>query len=167
MTMHTRTFIGAAAGLAAGAVLTMLAGPWALAAQNARQDTSNTVVNCEPGERVVVRHAVVNNELQVATECVTRSVTAARFQDSALTDRSTRPAGTTRTTAARAKSSALPTTSPRVDEKKHDWAQTALIIGGSAGAGAGIGAMANGKKGALIGAAVGGGAAALVEAIRR
>jgi hypothetical protein len=34
--------------------------------------------------------------------------------------------------------------------------ETALIIGGSAGAGAGIGAIAKGKKGALLGAAIGG-----------
>jgi hypothetical protein len=164
MTVHARTFIGAAAGLAAGAVLTSLAGPWSLAAENASQKTSNTVVACEPGERVVVRHAIVSNELQVATECVTTGVTAARYQDAVLTDRAIRTASAPRVTRARATSPAP--TSQKV-ENKRDWAQTALIIGGSAGAGAGIGAMANGKKGALIGAAVGGGAAALIEAIRR
>jgi hypothetical protein len=50
--------------------------------------------------------------------------------------------------------------------KKTSWKQHALVIGGSAGAGAGIGAIAGGKKGALIGAAIGGGGAALVQAVR-
>jgi hypothetical protein len=46
------------------------------------------------------------------------------------------------------------------------WQQRALIIGGSAGAGAGVGALIGGKKGALIGAAAGGGGAALIDALR-
>ena len=40
--------------------------------------------------------------------------------------------------------------------KKRSWEKEALIIGGSAAAGAGIGALAGGKKGAGIGAATGG-----------
>lgn len=40
--------------------------------------------------------------------------------------------------------------------KRRTWEQEALIIGGSAAAGAGIGALAGGKKGAAIGAASGG-----------
>jgi hypothetical protein len=40
--------------------------------------------------------------------------------------------------------------------KKRSWEKEALIIGGSAAAGAGIGALAGGKKGAAIGAASGG-----------
>jgi hypothetical protein len=39
---------------------------------------------------------------------------------------------------------------------KHSWEKDALIIGGSAGAGTAIGALAGGKKGAGIGAAAGG-----------
>jgi hypothetical protein len=39
---------------------------------------------------------------------------------------------------------------------KRSWEKEALIIGGSAGAGAGIGALAGGKKGAGVGAAAGG-----------
>jgi hypothetical protein len=39
---------------------------------------------------------------------------------------------------------------------KRSWEQEALIIGGSAGAGTAIGALAGGKKGAGIGAATGG-----------
>jgi hypothetical protein len=40
--------------------------------------------------------------------------------------------------------------------KKRSWEKEALIIGGSAAGGAGIGALAGGKKGAAIGAASGG-----------
>ena len=47
------------------------------------------------------------------------------------------------------------------------WSKTALIIGGSAASGAGVGGIVDGKKGALIGAAIGGGAASIYEATRR
>src|SRR5438445_1483234 len=40
---------------------------------------------------------------------------------------------------------------------QRSWGKTALIIGGSAATGAGIGGIVDGKKGALIGAALGGG----------
>lgn len=44
-----------------------------------------------------------------------------------------------------------------------DWKKTAMVIGGSTAAGAGLGALFGGKKGALIGAALGGGAGTLFE----
>jgi hypothetical protein len=47
-----------------------------------------------------------------------------------------------------------------------DWKKTAMVIGGSTAAGAGLGAIFGGKKGALIGAALGGGAGTLFE-VRR
>lgn len=47
------------------------------------------------------------------------------------------------------------------------WAKTAMIIGGSAASGAAVGGIVDGKKGALIGAAIGGGAASIYEATRR
>ena len=50
---------------------------------------------------------------------------------------------------------------------KRSWQKTAMVIGGSAGAGAGVGALLGGKKGALIGTALGGGAASIYEATRR
>lgn len=58
---------------------------------------------------------------------------------------------------------------PRVVETRRErpWQKTALIIGGAAASGAGVGGMIDGKKGALIGAAVGGGAASIYEATRR
>ena len=47
------------------------------------------------------------------------------------------------------------------------WQKSALLIGGSAGAGAGIGALMGGKKGAGIGALIGGGSAAIYDQVKR
>jgi hypothetical protein len=48
-----------------------------------------------------------------------------------------------------------------------DWKKMAMIIGGSSAAGAGLGAIIGGKKGALIGAAIGGGASTIYETTKR
>ena len=55
----------------------------------------------------------------------------------------------------------------RETEPKRSWKKTAMVIGGSSAAGAGVGAIVDGKKGALIGAALGGGAASIYEATKR
>lgn len=52
-------------------------------------------------------------------------------------------------------------------QPRRSWSKTGLIIGGAAASGAGVGAIVDGKKGALIGAAIGGGAASIYEATRR
>jgi hypothetical protein len=52
-------------------------------------------------------------------------------------------------------------------QPQRSWQKTVLIVGGSAASGAGVGALVHGKKGALVGAAIGGGAASIYEAIRR
>jgi hypothetical protein len=51
-------------------------------------------------------------------------------------------------------------------QPKRDWKRTALIIGGSSATGAGVGAIFGGKKGALIGAAIGGGASTIYETVK-
>lgn len=48
-----------------------------------------------------------------------------------------------------------------------NWQKTALVIGGTTAAGAGLGAIFGGGKGALIGAAIGGGASTIYEATKR
>jgi len=48
-----------------------------------------------------------------------------------------------------------------------DWKKTALVIGGSTAAGAGVGGAVGGQKGALIGAALGGGVSTLFEALHK
>jgi hypothetical protein len=52
-------------------------------------------------------------------------------------------------------------------QPRRSWGKTGLIIGGAAASGAGVGGIVDGKKGALIGAAIGGGAASIYEATRR
>jgi hypothetical protein len=47
------------------------------------------------------------------------------------------------------------------------WQKTAMVIGGSTAGGAGLGGIIGGKKGALIGAALGGGASSIYEATKR
>jgi hypothetical protein len=51
--------------------------------------------------------------------------------------------------------------------QSRSWKKTAMIIGGSTASGAGVGAIVGGKKGALIGAAIGGGAASIFESTKR
>jgi len=48
-----------------------------------------------------------------------------------------------------------------------DWKKSAMVIGGTTAAGAGLGAIFGGKKGALIGAAIGGGAGTVYEVKKR
>jgi hypothetical protein len=56
----------------------------------------------------------------------------------------------------------------RVERRSgRDWKHTAMVVGGTTAAGAGVGAIIGGKKGALVGAALGGGASTLYEATRR
>lgn len=52
-------------------------------------------------------------------------------------------------------------------QPRRDWKRTALIIGGSSAAGAGIGGIVGGKKGALIGAAIAGGASTLFQTVKQ
>ena len=59
-------------------------------------------------------------------------------------------------------------TSDRIERAPgRDWTKTAMVIGGTTAAGAGLGAIFGGKKGALIGAAIGGGAGTLYEVKKR
>ena len=64
---------------------------------------------------------------------------------------------------------AAPRQTTRVVERapQRDWKKTALVIGGSTATGAGVGAIFGGKKGALIGAAIGGGASTIYESTKK
>jgi hypothetical protein len=166
MTIQPRYLVGAVAGLALGALL-LFGGPWSALAQGSGPNASNALLTCEPSQQVVVRHVVVNRELQLTMQCVSApGAGAVRYQDefAAPVYRATQPVSAVRTVRAQAP---VARTATRTVEPKRSWQKTALVIGGSAGAGAGIGAIAGGKKGALIGAAIGGGAASIFEAIKR
>jgi hypothetical protein len=100
------------------------------------------VVTCGPGQRTIVRDTFVRGQAVTHVECVRGSVYRS---------------GVYRTHEV-----------VRYRERRHrSWGKTALIIGGSAGTGAGIGGLVHGKKGALIGAALGGGVGSLYEGAHR
>ena len=64
--------------------------------------------------------------------------------------------------------SAPRSTTPAIERApSRSWQKTAMVIGGSSAAAAGLGAIFGGKKGALIGAAIGGGAGTLYEVTKR
>jgi hypothetical protein len=102
-----------------------------------------TVVACAPGQHAVVRDAFVGGERVTSVRCATGS--------------------SYRTAAYRTRYAS----ESRVTRRNRSWGKSALVIGGSAATGAGIGGIIHGRKGALIGAALGGGAGSLYEGARR
>ena len=173
-TLQPRFLIGAATVLTLGTLL-LFRGPWAASAQSGGPQASNAMLSCETGQQAMVRHTIVNNELQVAMQCVGAGapvpsgfVPAAYGIAPSPVYANARPLyASAPVYAAPARVVSVPRTAARVEPKKRNWGKTALVIGGSAGAGAGVGAIAGGKKGALIGAAIGGGAASLWEALKK
>ena len=122
---------------------------------------SGLQLRCEPGQRAVIR----NVGGVTAAECVdgamseTRySTTRAAFAYPVNDVQEFRPVRTNTAVSQRPVRTASVERSPR-----RDWTKTAMVIGGSSAAGAGLGAIFGGKKGALIGAAIGGGAGTLFE----
>jgi hypothetical protein len=74
------------------------------------------------------------------------------------------PAPAPRRVVASAPSTGSTRSTTRVERSSgRDWTKTAMVIGGTTAAGAGLGAIFGGKKGALIGAALGGGAGTIYE----
>ena len=166
------------------------ADPWAMQAANAPRAltvadtrtgntaTTNapTMVQCEPQQEAVLRRSIVAGREVAEVTCVSRTpaapvVTEAAYFDGrpaySQSDIVTQPV-VRRQPARQVVYRDRPVAAARqADVKKRSWKKTALVIGGSTAAGAGVGAIAGGKKGALIGAAVGGGAATIYEAIKR
>ena len=168
MTIQPRHLVGAIAGLAFVALL-IFGGSWKALAQGGGPNASNALLTCEPDQQVVVRHVVVDRELQLSMQCVTSpGASTVRYQDDwvAPVGRSAQPVPAVRTVRAPARAPVTRTVAEQV-EPKRSWKTSALVIGGAASAGAGIGGIADGKKGALIGAAIGAGAASIFEAIKR
>jgi hypothetical protein len=96
-------------------------------------------LTCAPGQRAIVRDTFVRGAPVTSAECVN-------------------------TAASRA---ALHPVRYRHARAHRSWGKTALTIAGGGATGAGIGGIVNGKKGALIGGALGGGAASLYESVKR
>jgi hypothetical protein len=98
------------------------------------------VVRCAPGEHAIVRDSVARGEAVTRVQCVGATYRATTYRE---------PYGSYRV------------------RRHRSWGKSALIISGSAATGAGVGGLIAGKKGALLGAAFGGGAASLYEGAHR
>jgi hypothetical protein len=114
-------------------------------------------VDCGSGREAVLQPVVVNGRTSVQVKCI-----------ATVRERSV---ASTASPAVSAASPAAPTAIPAAtaaDAKdSRSMKESALIIGGSAGAGAGIGAIAKGKKGAAVGAAIGGVAGRVYDLMTR
>lgn len=140
-------------------------------------------VSCGPSQRAMVQRTGTGASAQVLVSCVDAAMT----QEVAYASAAARPLAPV--AYASAPAAAIPAvmyapeqpvarTAPAVRaqrtaaapvrqiEQKPSWQKRLLIIGGTSGAGAGIGALVGGKKGALIGAAIGGGGAAIVDQVK-
>lgn len=122
------------------AMLGALSVPASGSAQSYRDGGDSVVVQCAAGQRAVMEQRRVNGGTQVVARCERAAATPS------VSRRSVRSAERT----------------PQRTKTK-----TALMIAGSAATGAGVGAALKGKKGALIGAAIGGGAASIYESAKR
>jgi hypothetical protein len=127
-----------------------------LGAPAAGSAQESVAVECGPGQRAVMEQRRVNGRTQVGARCegAQRRATGRTRQTANGTYRPVAAGGPIEYVEDQR--------SPERSKTK-----TALMIGGSAAAGAGVGGVLNGKKGALIGAAVGGGAASIYEAAKR
>jgi hypothetical protein len=187
-TLRNRFIWARAAGVAALGALLFTVGcgssqniPAAAAQTAAAQPSTPVVVSCEPNQRTLVRPVVVNGSAVSQVECVSNPEAplaapvsyyrAPVARNAELTDTRYVPA-----------SSYPAASSPRViparqvvyDDRPvrevrrgRSVKKSAVIIGSSAGIGAGVGAAIHGKKGALIGAAIGGGGAAIWDQVTR
>ena len=132
--------------IAAGCVASAaLAAPATGEAQSYRyaDDEPAVVVECAPGQRAVMAQRRVNGVNQVVARCE----------------------GTAQPVRARPVSRSTVRTAERVPHRTKT--KTALMIAGSAATGAGVGGALKGRKGAIIGAAIGGGSASIYEAAKR
>jgi hypothetical protein len=157
-----RSYLAAAAVAVVVLGLLLFRTPW-LAGVAGSDASSPSVVSCEPNQQALVRQMRVNGELQVAVSCVSNQPSSRTVSYAA---RSYAPAAAPAATRAARTESAVTRTGAQ-EGSTRSWKTTALVIGGSTGAGAGVGGAIGGKKGALIGAAIGGGSAAIFEAIKR
>ena len=151
-------------------------GAYAMTVANTAPFNNGASLQCQPYEEPVLRRALVNGREVTDVTCITRSGAYAPpaayaaqpyaqpvYQPVYRDDIVRRPV--TRASTVTQPSRTRVVTDER--ESERSWGKTAMVIGGSTGAGAGIGGLIGGKKGALIGAAVGGGAATIYEARKR
>lgn len=149
------------------------AGAYAMTVANTAALNNPASLQCQPHEEAVLRRAVMNGREVTDVTCITRMNSAAVAYSQAAYAQpvySSQPQAVTRPVVRTVQQPARQRVVTREDVKRESdrsWGKTAMIIGGSSGAGAGIGGLIGGKKGALIGAAIGGGAATIYESTKR
>ena len=135
------------------------------------------LVNCGPYQRTLVRTTYLNGQPVASVDCVPAE-DAATVAPAGYAAQQFAPAAAQRvvyTTApaprvVRTVAPARSTVTPRVYTERRavrSKTKSAVIIGTTAAAGAGVGALIGGKKGALIGAVAGGGGAAIWDQVTR
>jgi hypothetical protein len=127
---------------------------------------SAPLVDCGSGREAVLEPILVDGKTTVRFKCV------AAAREPAVTHRAAAPVVASAPAVATApavenRTTRAPQTAENVEKSSRSVKDSALIIGGSAGAGAGIGAIAKGKKGAALGAAIGGVAGAVYDLATR
>ena len=128
--------------LAAGlVVLGTLGAPAVSSAQGYgyARDGQSVAVDCGRGQRAVMEQRRINGRTGLAARCEGAQARVARHSDAQYVER----------------------------EPERTKTKSELMIAGSAAAGAGVGGALAGTKGALIGAAIGGGSASIYEAAKR
>jgi hypothetical protein len=164
--------------------------------QAASQPGLPVVVSCEPTQRTVVRPVIVNGAAMSEVQCVAADAQSAAAAPvmaapqafaapvapaaTPVVYRAPAPRASARdiedteivsapvsTSGARPVRAGQTIYDERPVKRSRSVKKSAVIIGSSAGVGAGVGAAISGKKGALIGAAIGGGGAAVWDQITR
>ena len=156
---HMKTI---AAGVVAVAMLGVPAIGSAQVFRSLDDDQPSVVVECGPGQRAVMEQRRISGRTQVVARCEADQTRRAVYDEDGRVIRTSPVAYQTYRPAAQRSSVQYVERAPRRSKTK-----SALMIAGSAATGAGVGAALKGKKGALIGAAVGGGAASIYESAKR
>jgi predicted short-subunit dehydrogenase-like oxidoreductase (DUF2520 family) len=127
----------------------------------ATDDQPSVVVECGPGQRAVLEQRRVNGRTQVVARCEGAQVRGVVYDEYDRAIQTRRVTASARPVARRSTVQYVERAPQRTKTK------TALMIAGSTATGAGVGGALKGKKGALVGAAIGGGAASIYEAAKR
>jgi hypothetical protein len=126
-----------------------------------RSDRTSVAVRCAPGQRAVMEQRRTHRGSRVIARCVgSRRIAHDRYRRTSYARQSGYGYDTYRPVSRR--SQYYYERAPRRSKTK-----SALMIAGSAATGAGVGGAIKGKRGALIGAAIGGGTASIYEAAKR
>jgi hypothetical protein len=185
----TRTRISAAALLGVGALAATAcssgtpvgaAPSTAIAAAAAAPGATPIAVNCGPGQQALIRPSLLAGQTISQVDCVpiagAPTVAAAGYAGAAGVPiaaayddapRIVEAPVVYRPAAREVRYQRAPAARVVRRTSGRSWQKSAVIIGSSAGVGAGVGAAVKGKKGALIGAAIGGGAATLWDQATR